>query len=171
MPNPNKCGGAGGCQGATVDMAFDWMIGKGGIVQEYQMGYTSYYGDNGNCTIEEPDMNFDESRVQKGLLGKTLRGPDPGGIKGAVANIDGYAKVSTPTHTHTPSLPPLLTHVHLAPHQRLPRPPQRHRQDRPRRRQRRRESLEGVRERHLRDRLRLREPRGEPRRDARRVRN
>jgi cathepsin L len=35
MPNPNKCGGAGGCQGATVDMAFDWMEKKGGIVSEY----------------------------------------------------------------------------------------------------------------------------------------
>jgi cathepsin L len=48
------------------------------------MGYTSYYGDNGNCTIAD---DF----ARSGLLG----GPDPDGIKGAVANIDGYSKLPT----------------------------------------------------------------------------
>ena len=40
MPNPEKCGGTGGCSGATVDLAFDYAMKNGGIVQEYQMGYT-----------------------------------------------------------------------------------------------------------------------------------
>jgi len=52
MPNPEKCGGTGGCAGATVDLAFDYAMNNGGIVQEYQMGYTSYYGEDGACTIE-----------------------------------------------------------------------------------------------------------------------
>jgi len=84
MPNPDKCGGTGGCQGATVDLAFDYAIEHGGIVQEYQMGYTSYYGDNGNCTIH-PD---ETTSFLRGTAG-----PDPDGINGGVANIEGYAKI------------------------------------------------------------------------------
>jgi cathepsin L len=94
MPNPNKCGGNGGCEGATVDMAFDWMIGKGGIVQEYQMGYTSYYGENGNCTIAD-DMKNDPSHLGSSTNSMLHDGPDPAGVKGAVANIEGYARLET----------------------------------------------------------------------------
>ena len=68
-------------------MAFDWMIRKGGVVSEYQMGYTSYYGENGNCTIA--------GGFEEGMVGRSFGGPDPGGIKGAVANIKGYSKLPT----------------------------------------------------------------------------
>ena len=85
MPNLDKCGGAGGCLGATVDLAFDYAIEHGGIVQEYQMGYTSYYGDDGKCTIETDD----EPKKNSFLRGTVdAKGPDPGGISGGVANIE-----------------------------------------------------------------------------------
>jgi cathepsin L len=84
MPNPEKCGGTGGCAGATVDLAFDYAMKNGGIVQEYQMGYTSYYGEDGDCTIH-PDENFL----------KSADGPDPDGITGGVANIEDYVKLPT----------------------------------------------------------------------------
>ena len=68
VPNPHSCGGTGGCAGATAELAFDYVAGsKHGIVQEYQNGYSSYYGNDGEC--QKP--------------------------KGAVATIDGYAVCPT----------------------------------------------------------------------------
>ncbi|GMI31122.1 hypothetical protein TrCOL_g1076 [Triparma columacea] len=84
MPNPEKCGGTGGCAGATVDLAFDYAMSNGGMVQEYQMGYTSYYGEDGECTIET-----------NGAKSFLRDGPDPDGITGGVANIKDYAKLPT----------------------------------------------------------------------------
>lgn len=53
VPNPHACGGTGGCAGATAELAFQYVAGsKHGIVQEFQEGYTSYYGENGEC--QEP---------------------------------------------------------------------------------------------------------------------
>eukprot|EP00595_Chromulina_sp_UTEXLB2642_P000241 CAMPEP_0196761994 /NCGR_PEP_ID=MMETSP1095-20130614/1326_1 /TAXON_ID=96789 ORGANISM="Chromulina nebulosa, Strain UTEXLB2642" /NCGR_SAMPLE_ID=MMETSP1095 /ASSEMBLY_ACC=CAM_ASM_000446 /LENGTH=258 /DNA_ID=CAMNT_0042112195 /DNA_START=348 /DNA_END=1121 /DNA_ORIENTATION=+ len=43
-PNPDSCGGYGGCAGATAELAFDYISGSVGITQEYQLGYKSYYG-------------------------------------------------------------------------------------------------------------------------------
>lgn len=42
-PNPNHCGGTGGCGGATSELAFDYVAGAG-MVQEYQLGYQAYFG-------------------------------------------------------------------------------------------------------------------------------
>lgn len=91
MPNPGECGGAGGCEGATVDLAFDYIMNNGGIVSEYQMGYTSYYGENGQCTIDshkEEDNKTHKNSINDG-------GPDPDGITGGVANINDYYKLKT----------------------------------------------------------------------------
>ena len=68
VPNPHACGGTGGCAGATAELAFHYVSGsKHGIVQEYQNGYSSYYGEDGDC--QEP--------------------------KSPVATIDGYAVCPT----------------------------------------------------------------------------
>jgi len=48
-PNPNKCGGSGGCEGATAEVAFDYIAKAGGILEEYQLGYAAYYGSNTTC--------------------------------------------------------------------------------------------------------------------------
>mmetsp|Transcript_42196 Transcript_42196/g.49303 ORF Transcript_42196/g.49303 Transcript_42196/m.49303 type:complete len:420 (+) Transcript_42196:93-1352(+) len=85
MPNEDHCGGTGGCMGGTTDMAYDWMIASGGIVEEYQMGYTSYHGGDGECSILQKNENNEMIR------GTKRDGPDPKGITGAVATIDGYS--------------------------------------------------------------------------------
>ena len=87
MPNPNECGGTGGCQGSIVDLAYDYAIEHGGLVSEFQMGYSSYYGENGNCTIH-PEEN-------KNLRGTSTGGPDPDGVSGGVVNIEDYANLPT----------------------------------------------------------------------------
>jgi len=48
-PNPEHCGGSGGCAGATAEIAFDYLAGSSGLFQEYQQGYTGYGGKNGAC--------------------------------------------------------------------------------------------------------------------------
>jgi cathepsin L len=50
-PNPNKCGGTGGCAGSTAEIAFDYVSKSTGLYQEYQYSYASYYGSDYACTI------------------------------------------------------------------------------------------------------------------------
>merc|ERR1740138_1972948 len=38
VPNPQECGGQGGCRGATVELAMDWVM-KNGAFEEYQAPY------------------------------------------------------------------------------------------------------------------------------------
>jgi cathepsin L len=56
-PNPNKCGGTGGCNGATAEIAFDYAANSPGLVQEFAYPYYGYYGQNSACDAskqEEP---------------------------------------------------------------------------------------------------------------------
>jgi cathepsin L len=50
-PNPNHCGGTGGCEGSTAELAFDYFSGTRGLYQEYQWSYTSYYGEESSCQV------------------------------------------------------------------------------------------------------------------------
>lgn len=50
-PNPDSCGGTGGCAGATAEIAFDYVSNSAGLFEEYQYGYTSYYGKNYDCAL------------------------------------------------------------------------------------------------------------------------
>ena len=50
-PNPDSCGGTGGCYGATAEIAFDYVANSDGIVQEFQMPYYSYFGDAHECSV------------------------------------------------------------------------------------------------------------------------
>jgi cathepsin L len=54
-PNPDHCGGTGGCNGATAEIAFDYVAGMSGILEEYQLGYTAYNGQNTPCGFESAD--------------------------------------------------------------------------------------------------------------------
>jgi len=45
-PNPRHCGGDGGCQGATSELAMDWVL-KNGCVDDSKVPYT---GEDGKCT-------------------------------------------------------------------------------------------------------------------------
>eukprot|EP00418_Pyrodinium_bahamense_P006689 CAMPEP_0179023558 /NCGR_PEP_ID=MMETSP0796-20121207/6993_1 /TAXON_ID=73915 /ORGANISM="Pyrodinium bahamense, Strain pbaha01" /LENGTH=388 /DNA_ID=CAMNT_0020719475 /DNA_START=69 /DNA_END=1235 /DNA_ORIENTATION=+ len=40
VPNPQHCGGGGGCTGATVELAMDWVM-RHGCAEEYQVPYVS----------------------------------------------------------------------------------------------------------------------------------
>lgn len=48
-PNPDSCGGTGGCEGATGEVAYDYIANSTGILEEYQLGYQAYYGVDSAC--------------------------------------------------------------------------------------------------------------------------
>jgi len=52
-PNLHHCGGSGGCDGATAELALDYLAGKGGIAMDQDYQYTSLYGDTGVCDAEK----------------------------------------------------------------------------------------------------------------------
>lgn len=52
-PNPDHCGGTGGCAGATAEIAFEYVSSSEGILQEYQYPYTSYYADEYKCVVSD----------------------------------------------------------------------------------------------------------------------
>jgi len=45
VPNPQQCGGNGGCTGATVELAMEWVM-QHGLATEYQV---PYHGEEGQC--------------------------------------------------------------------------------------------------------------------------
>jgi cathepsin L len=49
--NSKKCGGTGGCFGATSQIGWDYLVQAGGQVQEWTYGYTSYWGTSGVCDL------------------------------------------------------------------------------------------------------------------------
>merc|ERR1719191_2338619 len=56
VPNPKKCGGTGGCQGATAELALEY-IAQHGIPSAKTWPYTSISGDNGKCDEKKHDMS------------------------------------------------------------------------------------------------------------------
>jgi cathepsin L len=55
-PNPNDCGGTGGCGGGTVEIAFQKIIDMAGLSSEWTYPYLSWKGDNfPNCNYS-PSM-------------------------------------------------------------------------------------------------------------------
>lgn len=51
MPDPEGCGGQGGCAGGFAELAFDYVETAGGIHQEWVYPFTSYHGDTGTCIL------------------------------------------------------------------------------------------------------------------------
>lgn len=50
-PNPFECGGKGNCQGATAELAFDYVANSIGLFDEFQLPYTEYYGVESKCVL------------------------------------------------------------------------------------------------------------------------
>jgi cathepsin L len=50
-PNPESCGGTGGCEGATAEVAFEYVSNSIGMLEEFQYPYTSYYGVDAACSM------------------------------------------------------------------------------------------------------------------------
>lgn len=61
-PNPNECGGTGGCQGGTAELAFARLIAQGGLMTEWLYPYTSYRGSNFNCSADNVTTPFAKLR-------------------------------------------------------------------------------------------------------------
>lgn len=73
-PNPNHCGGTGGCDGNTAELAFEFVSSGRGMVTEWEWGYIS--GKNHTvpaCQLPSNDKNAT--------------------IDGAIATIDGYVSI------------------------------------------------------------------------------
>lgn len=61
-PNVEHCGGTGACQGSTAELAFDYVAGTAGLVEEYQHSYAAYAGNNAECVLpsySEPTVSID----------------------------------------------------------------------------------------------------------------
>jgi cathepsin L len=56
-PNPQQCGGTGGCGGATHELAYQYATNSGGLSEEWIYPYTAYYGTTGKC-IPQNDKYF-----------------------------------------------------------------------------------------------------------------
>jgi len=50
-PNPNDCGGTGGCGGGTIELAIDRIAVMGGLTQEQDYPYVSGGGTNFKCDM------------------------------------------------------------------------------------------------------------------------
>ena len=45
--------GTGGCEGATAEIAFDYVASAVGIMEEYELGYQAYYGSDSACGVTD----------------------------------------------------------------------------------------------------------------------
>lgn len=52
-PNPDQCGGTGGCMGGTAELAFAQLQVQGGILSEWTYPYQSYFGDAYKCRFDK----------------------------------------------------------------------------------------------------------------------
>jgi len=85
VPNPQKCGGSGGCNGGTAELAYATLASNfSGLASEWTFPYTSHSGADFPC-------QFDPSR--KGTP--------------VVANVTGYTKL--PSNAYEPLMDAVLT--------------------------------------------------------------
>jgi cathepsin L len=52
-PNPNHCGGTGGCEGGTAELAWARITVMGGLSSEWTYPYVSYYGTDFSCKMNQ----------------------------------------------------------------------------------------------------------------------
>jgi len=52
-PNPQHCGGTGGCEGGTVELAWAQITATGGLSSEWTYPYTSYFGSDYTCKMSQ----------------------------------------------------------------------------------------------------------------------
>jgi len=48
-PNPQHCGGSGGCGGGTIELAYTQLAATGGLASEWTYPYNSYFGELFQC--------------------------------------------------------------------------------------------------------------------------
>eukprot|EP00751_Fragilariopsis_kerguelensis_P009900 CAMPEP_0170805250 /NCGR_PEP_ID=MMETSP0733-20121128/31263_1 /TAXON_ID=186038 /ORGANISM="Fragilariopsis kerguelensis, Strain L26-C5" /LENGTH=549 /DNA_ID=CAMNT_0011159605 /DNA_START=85 /DNA_END=1734 /DNA_ORIENTATION=+ len=90
-PNPNRCGGTGGCLGSTIELAYAHAAAHG-AVEEWAYGYTSSSGDSGKCTLKS--STYGNNAYVTGTNTSDLNG-NKGYLQGAVAKILGFSSLPT----------------------------------------------------------------------------
>lgn len=69
-PNPQECGGKGGCQGATVELGMAWIV-KNGVVTEDEQPYTA---QDGQCSVQGKPQTADDGegdQLKQVLMGQS----------------------------------------------------------------------------------------------------
>ena len=89
-PNPQHCGGTGGCGGSTSEIAMEY-VRTHGMVDEWTFGYASNHGATVECTLKE--------KAASGLLRGSHDDDDKHYLHQAVAFIDGW--MTLPRNNYT----------------------------------------------------------------------
>lgn len=84
-PNPRQCGGTGGCEGATAELAFSY-VAEHGIVQDKTFPYDSV---DEACSWDDKTTSSFLRREEEGKNSKKNF------VHDAVASIQGYANIPT----------------------------------------------------------------------------
>lgn len=61
-PNPQQCGGTGGCAGATAQIAWDYVL-KTGQTSEWQYPYDSFYGTTTECEFNSTSKQAPVAKI------------------------------------------------------------------------------------------------------------
>jgi len=106
VPNPEKCGGEGGCQGATVELAYAWVMDFG-LADDTQV---PYWANNSACTVpNSPPLALAASSVSKSKKSRVA----PHGVRGAEAfGMTGWARL--PENENHPLMRALVEHGPVA---------------------------------------------------------
>ncbi|CAB9510806.1 Senescence-specific cysteine protease SAG39 [Seminavis robusta] len=96
VQNPLHCGGGGGCQGATYELAFEYVM-EHGMVPEKEFPYRSGTGFNVKCSLVNGTLEQESSSLLRRPFDDNTHDNDY--IDGAVATIDGY--INFPTNNYT----------------------------------------------------------------------
>jgi cathepsin L len=89
-PNPNQCGGTGGCSGSIAELAYSYIYSAGGMTQEWVFPYVSYSGlTNGTCPTVAPQPYVKISGYTKLEMNDALTVMQAVAEKGPIAvNVD-----------------------------------------------------------------------------------
>jgi len=86
-PNPHSCGGTGGCEGGTPEVAFQGIIDFGGHASEYTYPYVSWNGTDYQCRLNGSDPYFHFVPAARLSSYVTLPANDQNALMTAVASI------------------------------------------------------------------------------------
>eukprot|EP00434_Breviolum_minutum_P001761 symbB.v1.2.001558.t1/scaffold70.1/size352959/8 len=92
--NPRQCGGTGGCDGATAQIAFDF-VKNNSLTYAEVIAYSSFWGGNGECTSNEKNLHDTTT-----MVGRYRKYP--------VASITGF--VTNPTNDYKALIKALVIH-------------------------------------------------------------
>jgi cathepsin L len=82
VPNPKHCGGTGGCEGATIELAMDWVI-KHGLADDVAV---PYMGQDGECLADKQPEGASLLQIREHASTRSSTMPLEETIGGAVAS-------------------------------------------------------------------------------------